>query len=232
MIRKNKVVKEEEVVRNKVILPEEVVDKLMEIRTEEVEDVELNERRFLPIKGQRGRFQEFMVDEVFKLARFGHTNVEICQFFGVSQSTWVKWMRLYPELQSALYKGREEDGQKIVDSLHKQALGYEVEEIQKEYFFNKDGVKTLKCERKVIKNVLPSAKAGMYLLKVRFPNKWSETIKTENKSTIDINVNKKIDFSELSTEELMIMKKLGMQSLPEMFHNPGLKTIHIKEDVA
>ena len=49
----------------------------------------------------------------------------------------------------------------------------------------------------------------MYLLKVRNPNKWAEVRQTENKTTVDVNINKKLDLSDLSIEELMLMKKIS-----------------------
>jgi len=237
MIRRNRqVVVEKEhpvLVRRGNSLSDETIEELTTIRTVEEGDVELNERRYLPTPGQRGKYQEYMIEEVFKLARLGHTNVEIQEFFGISPTTWYKWTKLYPELSQALWRGREADAIKIVDSLHKQALGYVVEETQREYYVDKEGNKKLKVERKINKHVLPSAKAGMYLLKVRFPNKWSETIRTESKSQIDVNITKKVDLSDLSFEELTLMKKLGMKSMPETFNQPALRTIRInKEDVA
>lgn len=236
MIRKNKpAIVEEHSVRRGSLISDAMVEELSELRTQESTDVELAEKTFLPSASTAGRFEPRMIDEIRHLARFGHTNVEICNFFGVSIGTWYKWMRLYPEMQRALYEGREEDGMRIVDSLHKQAVGYEIEEVQKEYYINKEGVKTLKVERIVKKAVLPNVKAGMYLLKTRFPNKWTETTRVETKSTIDVNVSQKLDLSDLSTEELLLMKKLGMKSIPETasFRNPVVQTINIpEEDVA
>lgn len=231
MIRRSKpAIEEPQIVRRRNVLSDSEVAELSEIRTEEITQIELNEKRFLPNASTRGRFEPFMIEEIRKLARFGHTNEEIAEFYGVCLATWYGWMRRYPELQTALYQGREEDGHKIVESLHKQALGYEVEEVQREYYIDKEGTRKLKIERRVKKQVLPSSKAGIYLLKTRFPNKWTETIRTENRSTIDVNVSKKLDLSDLTIEELMLMKKIGMRSVPEAFHSQRdkLKTIQVQ----
>jgi hypothetical protein len=66
------------------------------------------------------------------------TNQEMADIIGISISTFEKYLRLYPEFKYALHQGRIEDSVRIVDSLHKQALGYMVEESSSSYAYYTD----------------------------------------------------------------------------------------------
>lgn len=200
--------------RRRNVITEDLMEELQTVRTEEETEVE-----FLAVKparnvgGRPGKFQEYMIDEIFRLAQFGLTNEEIAKFYGIHQATLEKYISLYPELNSQLTQGRTISSMKVVESLYKQAIGYDIEEKTYEYYYNKDGDKILKGEKTVKKHIGGSAVAGTFLLRTRHPDRWSETIRNENSTRIDINI-QKMDLSDITTEELMLMKKIGLKTIP------------------
>jgi len=129
---------------------------------------------------------------------------------------------LSKELSTALYQGRELNGQALVSSLYKQAIGYEVEERAVEYEMRKDKltgemIKNLKSEKIMTRHIQPNDRAAQYLLRVRFPALWAESVKSQTTQNVNIQVNNKFDMSDMSMEELQLMKKIGIKSLPTVF---------------
>jgi hypothetical protein len=106
------------------------------------------------------------------------------------------------------------NGQELVASLNKQAVGYEVEEFAEERGVKKNGEEYVKNRKYIRKNIQPNANAAIFLLKTRFPNRFVEKSISENNSTLNVNINR-LDLSDMSFEELMVMKKLGLKQLPE-----------------
>lgn len=168
-------------------------------------------------KTYKGKYEESMPNEVRRLARFGLTNEEIAEFYGIGLVTLERYKRDIPEFRQALDEGRMIDSMKVVDSLHKQALGYEVVEHEISQHMRKDG-KIVELHRTTTKHVQPNVTAAIYLLKTRHGDKWMDVIKTEQTNNLNIMV-KNVDFSDMSTEELMTLKKLGIKRIPEEFRN-------------
>lgn len=157
-----------------------------------------------------------MCVEVRHLARFGCTNEEIAQFYNLSLHTFEKYKREIPELYAALEEGRMMDSMKVVDSLHKQALGYEVEETEETEHLNRYG-EIVVLKRRTVKYVQPNVTAAIYLLKTRHGDKWMDIVKTESTQNLNIMV-KNVDFSDMSDEELLTLKKLGIKRIPAEFN--------------
>lgn len=208
-------------IRTRRKIEEPVVVELLNTRTLPLEtDYCLDET--VPWKEQKGRFQDRMLEEIRNLAQFGLTNEQIATFYGIQSSTFNRYMLLSKELSTALYHGRDLNGQELVASLYKQAIGYEVEERAIEYEMRKDkltgeDVKFLKSEKIMTRHIQPNVNAATYLLRVRFPALWAESVKSQTTQNVNIQVNNKFDMSDMSMEELQLMKKIGIKSLPTVF---------------
>ena len=113
-----------------------------------------------------GKYEANLLEEVTRLARFGCTNVEIAEFYGLTILTLEKYLRDMPELYAALEEGRIVDSMKVVDSLHKQALGYRVKEYEVSEHLTRDG-QIVKLKKKIVKHIQPNVTAAIYLLKTR-----------------------------------------------------------------
>jgi DNA-binding CsgD family transcriptional regulator len=162
-----------------------------------------------------GKYEANLLEEVTRLARFGCTNVEIAEFYGLTILTLEKYLRDMPELYAALEEGRIVDSMKVVDSLHKQALGYRVKEYEVSEHLTRDG-QIVNLKKKIVKHIQPNVTAAIYLLKTRHGDKWMDIIKSEKTQNLNIMV-KNVDFSDISDEELGTLKKLGIKRLPQNF---------------
>lgn len=181
-------------------------------------------------KKYKGKHEESMAEEVARLARFGCTNEEIAEFYNITIATFQRYERDIKEFRDALMEGRMLDSMKSVDSLHKQALGYFVEEEEEAEHVTRQGdIVTLK--KKTKKWIQPSATAAIYLLKTRHGDKWMDIIRTEANQNLNITV-KNVDFSDMSNEELIQLKNLGIKRIPEEFtgrrHNKELPTQDVR----
>ena len=108
------------------------------------------------------------------------------------------------------------DSMKVVDSLHKQALGYVVQEEENAEHMTRSG-EIIILNKKTTKHILPSVTAAIYLLKTRHGDKWMDIVKTEQTRNLNIMV-KNVDFSDMSMEELLTLKKLGIKRIPAEFN--------------
>lgn len=157
--------------------------------------------------GPKGYFEPSMIGEVYKLARFGMTNQEIADFYEISISSIENYQRSIPEFKKALQKGRLYDSLKAVASLHKQVLGYEVQEREEREVVTKSGIQTLITTK--TKYIQPNITATIYLLKTRHGDKWMDVFKAE----FTKNINHHLDLSTLSNEDLTLLEKMGIKMI-------------------
>jgi len=161
------------------------------------------------------KFREEMIEETRSLARFGCEDEEIAEHLKISLQTFNAYKRDIPEFWNALQDGRLYDSMKVVDSLHKQALGYNVIEYEEAEHAMRSGEIVL-LKKKITKFIQPNVTAAIYLLKTRHGDKWMDIIKTEKTQNLNIMV-KNVDFSDMTTEELMLLKKVGINHIPQEF---------------
>ncbi len=64
-----------------------------------------------------------VLGSVRAIAQRGLTDAEICKYFAIPETLFAKWLKLYPSFRAALNEGRTEADTKVVDALHKSALG-------------------------------------------------------------------------------------------------------------
>ena len=106
-------------------------------------------------------------------ARDGYTFQDIANRIGISISTLRMWRVQYPEIDSALKKGREIIDYKVENALLKSALGYKTKEVK---------VTTTMRYGKVVETVkevtdkeqAPNVSAIQCWLYNRLPNKWKK----------------------------------------------------------
>ncbi|MFA5935024.1 MAG: hypothetical protein WC827_04015 [Candidatus Paceibacterota bacterium] len=169
------------------------------------------------------KFREEMIDETRRLARFGLTDAEIAEWFKISVQTYDAYKRDIPEFYRALQDGRMYDSMKVVDSLHKQALGYIVQEHEVAEHCMRNG-EVIELKKTITKFVNPSVTAAIYLLKTRHGDKWMDIIKTEKTQNLNILV-KNVDFSDMTDEELLTLKKIGIKRIPNEFNMNHTKAL-------
>lgn len=129
-------------------------------------------------------------------ARDGLTNEQIAKNLGIAVKTLYEWQNKYSEFSKALKKGKEVVDREVENALLKRALGYRYDEVTKE-----GGVIT----KVVTKEVQPDTTAQIFWLKNRKPKEWRD--KQEIETSGETTVNNKVDFSNLSTEQIRELLK-------------------------
>jgi len=168
--------------------------------------------------GPKAFYYQGMIQQVFELSRFGMLNDEIAEFYGISPCTFGGYLKTKPGLNEALQEGRLISSLGIVDSLYKQACGYDVIEREEEYAVTKEGVKILMKQKVNHKHIVANVTAAIYLLKTRHGDKWSDFVKIEHSGNIGIQM-KKLQMQDMSTEELLMLEKIGMKQLMDVKSN-------------
>ena len=145
--------------------------------------------------------------QVFALALLGATDKQMADVMGIGIDTFDAWKKRKPEFMEALQKGKLEADAKVAQALYHRAIGFEYEE---------DHVSVFKGDVRVtrVKKVLPpDVTAAVRWLSARQRGLWTDVSKVETVHT-NININK-FDFQGLTTDELMLVKKLGLKQLSE-----------------
>ena len=106
-------------------------------------------------------------------ARDGYTFQDIANRIGISISTLRGWRAKYPEIDSALKKGREIIDYKVENALLKSALGYHTKEVKVTTTIRFG--KTVETIKEVTdKEQAPNVSAIQCWLYNRLPNKWKK----------------------------------------------------------
>lgn len=106
-------------------------------------------------------------------ARDGYTFQDIANRIGISINTLRAWRAQYPEIDSALKKGREIIDYKVENALLKSALGYKTKEVKVTTTIRFG--KTIETIKEVTdKEQAPNVSAIQCWLYNRLPNKWKK----------------------------------------------------------
>jgi len=146
--------------------------------------------------------------QAFKLALLGCTDREIADFMEVSEHTLTYWKRTKPGFARMLNKGKATADAKVAVALYRKAIGYSHVETKVSVV----GGEVVLTD--IIKHYPPDSWAAVKWLSIRQRSKWMEITKTESTHT-NLNI-LKMDFSGITTEELMALKKVGLRNqLPQ-----------------
>ena len=131
-------------------------------------------------------------------ARDGLTDEQIAKNMGVAYSTLRVWKEKFSSISASLKKGKEVVDIEVENALLKRALGYEYEEVKREYEFGE-----LSKETVTRKQVVPDTTAQIFWLKNRRPDLWRDKQ--------DVNVNKKMEDEKTKLDDLIGQMRGGDQ---------------------
>lgn len=80
--------------------------------------------------GRPRSFKPEYVEQARKLCLLGATDVEVADFFDVTERTINRWKVDYPEFCQALKLGKDEADDRVEKSLYRRALGYSHEAVK------------------------------------------------------------------------------------------------------
>lgn len=133
-------------------------------------------------------------------SRDGLSNEQIANNIGITRKTLQEWLNKYSDIRDALKRGKEVVDIEVENALLRRALGYEYEEV-KTFIEEVDGKKKKKIE-KVTRHIPADMGAGIFWLKNRRSDKWSNKEELEKvKTQLEINKMRKELETEKSTED-------------------------------
>ena len=171
-------------------------------------------KRTMPAKWNSNRPQQ-----AFDYAFLGATDVQIAELMDVAPQTIEYWKRTKPEFRRMLDKGKRQATARVARSLYEVAVGYSHPDV----VILSNRVKVYDEEGKVIeehtepllvpiiKYYKPDAWAALKILTIKERVLWADVQKTE--SSINVNINKKLDFAGFSDEDLRSLEDMGMKQL-------------------
>lgn len=119
--------------------------------------------------GRPSNYRAEFVAQAEKLAKLGATDIEIADFFEVSERTLNTWKNQHPRFLQSLKAGKDESDQRVERSLYRRALGFEHEAVK--IFCSKDGGVTQVPYREIIP---PDTTACIFWLKNRRRDEWRD----------------------------------------------------------
>ncbi len=138
---------------------------------------------------KRGRKSKYFTHVQPKLiaiegwARDGLIDEQIAHNCSVAYSTFRTYIKQYPELAAALFKGKEVADYEVESALFRRATGYQYEEKTYEAIEDVEtGEMKLVLTKKVTKHVSPDTTAAIFWLinRTRDTGKWMDTRRVEH----------------------------------------------------
>lgn len=138
--------------------------------------------------GRPSAWRPEYAEQAFRYCLLGATDIQMAEFFGVSNQTFNAWKKKQPQLLDAITRGKGVADANVAQGLYKRATGYDIKE---------EVIKTLngKIERvETSKHIPPDTAAAFIWLKNRRRADWMDKQQIEHSG--------RIDYSNLTEEEL------------------------------
>ncbi|TDR14627.1 helix-turn-helix domain-containing protein [Marinicella litoralis] len=124
------------------------------------------------------KYKVEFANQAEKISKFGATDKDLAEIFGVDESTITRWKQKYPEFCMSLKKGKDYFDNKVEIALAERAIGYSHPE---EKIFNHGG-EILRVE--TVKHHPPDVTACIYWLNNRKRKEWATRKAVESEMTI------------------------------------------------
>lgn len=118
--------------------------------------------------GRPSGYQPEYVEQARKLCELGATDIEVADFFDVSDRTIYRWQLKYPEFCQALKAGKASADDRVERSLYHKATGYTFES-EKIFQFQGEIVRA-----KTREHIPPDTTSMIFWLKNRRPEQWRD----------------------------------------------------------
>lgn len=115
-------------------------------------------------------YQDAYAAQALKLCRLGAKDVELADFFGVSEQTINAWKQAHPDFLESLKAGKAFADAEVADRLFKRATGYEHEALK----IVADAKTGAEHVVPYIERYPPDTTAAIFWLKNRRPDLWRD----------------------------------------------------------
>lgn len=130
---------------------------------------------------------------------------DLSRIFDVSPATIQNWKKENPDFAREIDRGKDKTDARVVATLVERCFGYNHPETK---VTNYQGVVT---QTVVTKHIPPDITGIKFWLTNRQKEHWTETTRVENQT--DVHLHRDVSLKDISTEELVLMKKLSMRKL-------------------
>lgn len=130
--------------------------------------------------GRPSKYEPIMCQQVTKLCRLGATDVELANFFDISEQTLNTWKKEHPQFLESIKAGKDFADAEVADKLFKRATGYHHPEVDIKVI-NGEIIQT-----ELVKHYPPDATSMIFWLKNRQKSKWSDKTQTELSGTVNV----------------------------------------------
>ena len=141
--------------------------------------------------GRKSAYKEEYNQLAENYALLGATDKEMADLFSVTERTFNKWKKDYPEFLQSLKKGKNIADANVASRLYNRAIGYSCKATK---FATSEG--RITDSKEYIEHYPPDTTAAIFWLKNRQTEKWRD------KKEVDANVNLGDELEGLSDEQL------------------------------
>ena len=137
-------------------------------------------------------------DQAEKLCKLGAADREIADFFGITKATLYSWHKKHPEFKEACGRGKLIADANVASSIYSRANGYTHPETK--FFLSEGEVITAET----VKHYPPETAAGIWWLRNRRPDLWSQTPDANRQGTqlpTQINIISASEYMKLSKKK-------------------------------
>ncbi len=134
---------------------------------------------------------EYGLETIRRYAEEGVSEAEIAKRCGITPTTFRKWKEKYPKLSDAVELGRRDADFSVVEAVYKKATGFNVltnktHKLKRIDYDPDTGKKLREYEELAVgvdeEYIAPDLKAGIFWLKNRQPENWSDRTMTHEES--------------------------------------------------
>lgn len=129
--------------------------------------------------GRPTAFKPEYVEQAFNYCLLGATDVQMADFFKVTEKTINTWKKNYPEFADALYRGKTLADAQVANSLFKRATGFSHPETHISCYQGEI------IQTEVTKHYAPDTTACIFWLKNRQPDKWRDKVEVSGSMKLD-----------------------------------------------
>jgi len=127
--------------------------------------------------GRPTRYRKEFAEQARKLCFLGFTDVQLADFFEVTEKTINNWKQRHPEFLQSLKSGKAIADGDVVESLFQRACGYEHEE---DKIFQYEGRPVIVP---TVKKYAPDPVSMIFWLKNRQPELWRDKVEEKPPAT-------------------------------------------------
>jgi len=133
--------------------------------------------------GRPTSYKKSFVEQAYKLCKLGATDVELADFFKVSERTLNTWKNKHAEFLQSIKAGKEiHDSEMIEGALKARAMGYTHDDVHISSYQG-DVIET-----PIKKHYPPDVKAIEMWLTNRNPNRWKKVVNNEHSGGLKIKI--------------------------------------------